>query len=379
MLTNHAVGDAAEGVETIDRWAPIGETAIPVDLSAPPLELPPDSDAELEIGSAIDGHDADEITVKRSEWLRPRLGSGGQGSTLTRRLMRLSGMVCAIAGIALAVVLFSTGSVDNSSFDLAADAEPQADEESSSATTIPGADESSVAVAQSEDPLLLALAAAGNRNLFGAAEGSDEPNLDSKATTSTTGKPTTTVGLVVPEIGPESEWVDSGNGVRVPDLLLRIRFCESTNNYKAAHVNSSARGAYQFISGSWRWYGFADRFGVASADLATPAQQDQAALDTLNRDGTRPWNESKACWASPNIDPRYATAKPKGSTTTTTSASTTTTESSTSTSTTEATTTTTGSTTSTTQATTTTTASTTTTQASSTTSTTAASSSTSGG
>lgn len=165
---------------------------------------------------------------------------------------------------------------------------------------------------------------------------------------------TTTTAWVEPTLPPATEWVDTGNGVMVPDLLLRIRFCESTNNYQAASAYSTARGAYQFLKGSWEWYGHAETTGVAQAHLATPAQQDQAALATLQAEGTGPWAESRPCWANPDIDPRYVTARPatppptttattttdsSGSTTTTDDSSTTATTASTS-STTESTTTT---------------------------------------
>lgn len=92
-------------------------------------------------------------------------------------------------------------------------------------------------------------------------------------------------------------WVDAGHGVFVPPILLRIRFCESTNSYVAANPRSSARGAYQFLTGSWRAYGHAARYGVPQAHLATPAQQDEAALLTWQADGTRPWNASRHCWS----------------------------------------------------------------------------------
>ncbi len=91
-------------------------------------------------------------------------------------------------------------------------------------------------------------------------------------------------------------WVDAGHGVFVPPILLEIRFCESRGDYKAANTRSSARGGYQFLSGSWRAYGHAARYGVSTADKATPAQQDEAALITWQADGTRPWNASRHCW-----------------------------------------------------------------------------------
>ncbi len=136
---------------------------------------------------------------------------------------------------------------------------------------------------------------------------------------------TTTTTWVEPPLPPPSGWVDTGNGVLVPDLLLRIRFCESTNNYQAASNYSTARGAYQFLKGSWDWYGHAETTGVNQAHLATPAQQDQAALATLQAEGTGPWAESRPCWADPDIDPRYATARPAPKPATTTTAPTTTT------------------------------------------------------
>lgn len=135
-------------------------------------------------------------------------------------------------------------------------------------------------------------------------------------TTTTTAEQTTTTVWVEPTLPPESEWIDGGNGVMLPDILLRIRFCESTNDYEAAHIVSSARGAYQFLSMSWEWYGHAERYGVAAANLAAPAQQDEAALLTLQQDGTRPWAASRGCWANPELDARYLTAKPPSTTTT---------------------------------------------------------------
>lgn len=130
------------------------------------------------------------------------------------------------------------------------------------------------------------------------------------------GRATTgTTTAAEPEVAPEDQWVDAGNGVAVPDVLLRIRFCESTNNYRAAHSVSSARGAYQFLTGSWNWYGHAARYGVTTADQATPAQQDQAAVRTLRKSGTRPWLASRHCWASPSINPAYASIRPPATTT----------------------------------------------------------------
>ena len=116
-----------------------------------------------------------------------------------------------------------------------------------------------------------------------AADGEGDP-----ATTTTTEATTST--------SADNGWVDSGNGVLMPPVMLSIRYCESRDNYTAANPSSSARGAYQFLTGSWEWYGHAARYGVGQAHLATPAQQDEAALITWQQDGTTPWNASRHCW-----------------------------------------------------------------------------------
>jgi hypothetical protein len=91
-------------------------------------------------------------------------------------------------------------------------------------------------------------------------------------------------------------WVDAGHGVFVPPIMLEVRRCESTHNYTAANLRSSARGAYQFLTGSWVWYGHAARYDAPQAHFATPAQQDEAAALTWLADGTAPWNASRHCW-----------------------------------------------------------------------------------
>lgn len=91
-------------------------------------------------------------------------------------------------------------------------------------------------------------------------------------------------------------WVDAGHGVWVPKILIDIRFCESRHSYTAKNSRSTASGGYQFLNSSWAAYGHAARYGVRRAMDATPAQQDEAALMTWERDGTRPWYASRHCW-----------------------------------------------------------------------------------
>jgi hypothetical protein len=126
-----------------------------------------------------------------------------------------------------------------------------------------------------------------------ASESTETTTAGGDETTETTVEQTTTTA---PPTTADNGFVDAGHGVMVPPILLQIRYCESRDNYTAANPYSSARGAYQFLTGSWAAYGHAARYGVSQAHLATPAQQDEAALITWQRDGTRPWNASRHCW-----------------------------------------------------------------------------------
>ena len=135
------------------------------------------------------------------------------------------------------------------------------------------------------------------------------PPTDGSATTAVVDPNAPTVpALPAPEttVPPPTEpptttypdgWVDAGNGVWVPAVLVKIRYCESHDNYTAANRYSTARGAYQFLTTSWASYGHAARYGVKQAHLATPAQQDEAALITWDRSGTNPWKASRSCWS----------------------------------------------------------------------------------
>lgn len=77
----------------------------------------------------------------------------------------------------------------------------------------------------------------------------------------------------------------------LPDILIKIRYCESKDDYTAQNPKSTASGAFQFIDGTWNGYG-----GYAKAKLAPAYIQDEYALLTYQKQGARPWNASKYCW-----------------------------------------------------------------------------------
>lgn len=251
---------------------------------------------------------AHDVAFTTDDWLALLKPTGGQSGDSPRKWKRLAAMVATISGIALAIVTFSSGGpIADDAVNLETASGP-ADDADRNDDEIDG-----VAVALTPEGVDLELLSSSEEAFLQRVPSS----VAAVETTTSTVATTTTVGLIEPVIGPESEWVDAGNGVVVPDVLLRIRFCESTNNYQAAHAVSSARGAYQFLTSSWEWYGHAGRYGAASADKATPAQQDEAAVLTLKRDGTRPWLASRSCWASNSLPSNYATIKPRPQATTT--------------------------------------------------------------
>lgn len=79
-----------------------------------------------------------------------------------------------------------------------------------------------------------------------------------------------------------------------PPVLERIKQCESGGNYRAVNPRSGASGAYQFLDGTWR--ALPQSRGYRKAMYAPPGRQDRAAQTLYARQGTRPWNASRACW-----------------------------------------------------------------------------------
>lgn len=70
-----------------------------------------------------------------------------------------------------------------------------------------------------------------------------------------------------------------------------VAACESRGSYTARNRRSTASGKYQIINSTW-----ARRFGVRSAYLATPEQQEQVAVELYAKNGLRPWRSSQRCW-----------------------------------------------------------------------------------
>lgn len=100
--------------------------------------------------------------------------------------------------------------------------------------------------------------------------------------------PVTPVEVPKPIIKPAPVVITGGD---LPAILLRIRHCESGDNYTSQNTKSTASGAFQIINGTWAGYG-----GYAHAKDAPPAVQDAKALMIYNSEGTSPWVSSEHCW-----------------------------------------------------------------------------------
>jgi hypothetical protein len=118
-----------------------------------------------------------------------------------------------------------------------------------------------------------------------------------KASTSTTAKaPTSTVaapapskpsysGTEMPILVPTGPTGGTGPATaQEADILAKIRFCETRNNYAAVSASGRYRGAYQFDQVTWEAIG-----GTGDPAAASPAQQDARALALLRMRGTAPW------------------------------------------------------------------------------------------
>lgn len=101
-------------------------------------------------------------------------------------------------------------------------------------------------------------------------------------------KPAPRPAYVAPKPAPAPR-ASTGGGAPANSFLACVRNRESRGNYSAVNPSSGAGGAYQFMPGTWAGAGFAARYGVPRAELATPAQQDAAAAELYARSGRAPW------------------------------------------------------------------------------------------
>lgn len=83
----------------------------------------------------------------------------------------------------------------------------------------------------------------------------------------------------------------------LPPILARIEWCESKNNPLAKNPNSSASGLFQFLKGTWNFYGkklWGD--DLVNRDIFDANDSIELAKYAYSLNGTSDWQASKDCW-----------------------------------------------------------------------------------
>jgi hypothetical protein len=79
-----------------------------------------------------------------------------------------------------------------------------------------------------------------------------------------------------------------------PELPLAIAECESGFRWDAASRRSSARGVFQYLSGTWR----STREGRRGTSVLDTDAHIRMAVAHIATSGTGPWNASRRCWSA---------------------------------------------------------------------------------
>ena len=80
------------------------------------------------------------------------------------------------------------------------------------------------------------------------------------------------------------------------DLALRIACAESNLKPTAKNSHSSAEGVYQFLDGTWEYYGMKYWKTLEGKDKLDAEDNVELAMIVLSKIGTSDWNESKNVW-----------------------------------------------------------------------------------
>lgn len=84
------------------------------------------------------------------------------------------------------------------------------------------------------------------------------------------------------------------------NLFTRIALCESQYNPLAKNPTSNASGLFQFLKGSWNYYGkqlWGDDF--YTKNIFDMNDNTELAWYVFEKNGTADWESSRACWSSP--------------------------------------------------------------------------------
>lgn len=79
--------------------------------------------------------------------------------------------------------------------------------------------------------------------------------------------------------------------------MERIAKCESTNDPLARNKHSTAKGLYQFLDGSWVYYGKQLWGTIEGHDVFNADDNTELAYYVASKNGyTQDWGSSEYCW-----------------------------------------------------------------------------------
>lgn len=88
-------------------------------------------------------------------------------------------------------------------------------------------------------------------------------------------------------------------GINQVNEINRIAYCESKNDPLASNPNSSAKGRFQFLKGTWDYYG-TELWGkeILSKNVLDYNDSTELAFYVFQKYGNKSWSASSYCWNS---------------------------------------------------------------------------------
>lgn len=101
---------------------------------------------------------------------------------------------------------------------------------------------------------------------------------------------------IAPELPPKRVSGSKSYSGDTNSVLGRIAACESMGNLYARNPRSSAKGKYQFLDGSWNYYGTKLWGSTVGKSVWSEKDQDELAEYVVSINGYQDWEASKYCW-----------------------------------------------------------------------------------
>ena len=84
-------------------------------------------------------------------------------------------------------------------------------------------------------------------------------------------------------------------------LAIAIATCESDLNPRARSPFSTAKGLFQFIDGSWKYYGLMKWGTLKGKSVLDYEDNAELAVWVMSEFSTKPWDSSRHCWSPDSV------------------------------------------------------------------------------